>query len=154
MNTKMLFGSLVGAAMFVTPAMAQVVPQEEPMPGSLPNTADPRDTMPTSPLPPYEDRMNPDNPTDPAMDPMDHTMGPPTTPMPTDDAMPDRPAVPPAGETVPSTVAPTIDSDGDGIMDAWDRDRDTRADAWDTTGDGMPDMMDDDYDGQPDMSPM
>ena len=46
--------------------------------------------------------------------------------------------------------APTIDSDGDGTMDAWDRSGDGQADAWDSNGDGQPDLLDDDGDGQPD----
>lgn len=46
--------------------------------------------------------------------------------------------------------APTIDSDGDGTMDAWDRSGDGQADAWDSDGDGQPDLLDDDGDGQPD----
>lgn len=57
------------------------------------------------------------------------------------DEAPQAGAIPPA----------TIDSDGDGIADAWDRDGDGRADAWDTNGDGMPDAMDNDGDGQPDV---
>ncbi len=46
--------------------------------------------------------------------------------------------------------APTIDSDGDGTMDAWDRNGDDQADAWDSDGDGQPDLLDDDGDGEPD----
>ena len=45
---------------------------------------------------------------------------------------------------------PTIDSDGDGILDAWDRSGDGRADAWDSDGDSQPDLLDDDGDGKPD----
>lgn len=52
----------------------------------------------------------------------DPTMSPPTT---TEQA-------PPA----------TIDSNGDGKMDAWDRNGDGKADAWDTDGDGQPDKAD------------
>jgi hypothetical protein len=46
--------------------------------------------------------------------------------------------------------APTIDSDGDGKMDAWDRSGDGQADAWDSDGDGTPDLLDDNGDGKPD----
>ncbi len=46
--------------------------------------------------------------------------------------------------------APTIDSDGDGVMDAWDRNGDEKADAWDSNGDGQPDLLDEDGDGKPD----
>ncbi|WP_417621470.1 hypothetical protein [Parasphingorhabdus sp.] len=46
--------------------------------------------------------------------------------------------------------APTIDTDGDGLMDAWDRSGNGQADAWDKDGDGQPDLLDDDGDGQPD----
>jgi len=49
-----------------------------------------------------------------------------------------------------SVPPPTVDSDGDGRMDAWDRDRDGRVDAWDTDGDGLPNVLDDDGDGKPD----
>jgi hypothetical protein len=45
---------------------------------------------------------------------------------------------------------PTIDSDGDGKMDAWDRDANGVADAWDTNADGKPDKMDNNGDGKPD----
>ncbi len=45
---------------------------------------------------------------------------------------------------------PTIDTDGDGILDAWDRSGDGRPDAWDSDGDGQPDLLDDDGDGKPD----
>lgn len=53
-------------------------------------------------------------------------------------------------ENPPEIPAPTIDSDGDGIADAWDRTGDGQPDAWDTDGDGQPDRLDDDGDGQPD----
>ena len=59
----------------------------------------------------------------------------------------------PATDTEPleAEIPPaTLDTDGDGNMDAWDRDGDERADAWDTDGDGMPDLLDDDGDGVPD----
>lgn len=46
--------------------------------------------------------------------------------------------------------APTIDTDGDGTMDAWDRSGDGQPDAWDTDADGKPDLLDDDGDGKPD----
>lgn len=36
----------------------------------------------------------------------------------------------------------TIDTDGDGIADAWDRNQDGTPDAWDTDGDGQPDKAD------------
>lgn len=45
---------------------------------------------------------------------------------------------------------PTIDSDGDGTMDAWDQRGDGKADSWDTDGDGAPDTFDQDGDGAPD----
>jgi len=45
---------------------------------------------------------------------------------------------------------PTIDSNGDGVMDAWDRSGDGQPDAWDSDGDGQPDLLDNDGDGQPD----
>lgn len=48
--------------------------------------------------------------------------------------------------------AATIDSNGDGVMDAWDRSGDGKADAWDSDGDGQPDQADDDGDGQPDQA--
>lgn len=42
-----------------------------------------------------------------------------------------------------SQVPPaTMDSNGDGVMDAWDRNGDGTADAWDTNGDGQPDKAD------------
>lgn len=60
-------------------------------------------------------------------------------------------AEPELSDETPSEIpAPTMDSDGDGIMDAWDRSGDGRADAWDTDGDGQPDLLDDDGDGKPD----
>jgi hypothetical protein len=46
--------------------------------------------------------------------------------------------------------APTIDTDGDGKMDAWDRDGDGQPDAWDSDADGKPDLLDDNADGKPD----
>ena len=45
---------------------------------------------------------------------------------------------------------PTLDSDGDGKMDAWDRDGNGKADAWDSNGDAKPDLFDNDGDGKPD----
>lgn len=58
----------------------------------------------------------------------------------------DTEAPPPSGEIPPAT----IDTDGDGVMDAWDQRGDGRADTWDTDGDGRPDAIDRDGDGQPD----
>jgi hypothetical protein len=46
--------------------------------------------------------------------------------------------------------APTIDTNKDGVPDAWDRNGDGKADAWDLDGDAKPDRFDDDGDGQPD----
>ena len=60
-------------------------------------------------------------------------------------------AEPKATDEVPSEIpAPTIDTDGDGKMDAWDRSGDGQPDAWDSDGDGQPDLLDDDGDGKPD----
>jgi hypothetical protein len=63
----------------------------------------------------------------------------------------------PTTPTTPSTPAPegevpapTIDTDNDGKMDAWDRDSNGVPDAWDKDGDNKPDAMDDDGDGRPD----
>jgi hypothetical protein len=62
---------------------------------------------------------------------------------------PDAPAAP--TQEAPATEAPagdsqvppaTLDSNGDGTMDAWDRNNDGKADAWDTDGDGKPDKAD------------
>jgi len=50
----------------------------------------------------------------------------------------------------PEIPAATIDSDGDGTMDAWDRDGDGQADAWDSDANGQPDLLDTDGDGRPD----
>lgn len=44
---------------------------------------------------------------------------------------------------------PTIDSDDDGKMDAWDRNGDGKPDVWDSDGDGRPDAYDMDGDGTP-----
>ena len=55
-----------------------------------------------------------------------------------------------AAETEMPALPATIDSDGDGVADAWDRNSDGSADAWDTNGDGKPDLFDDDGDGKPD----
>lgn len=76
--------------------------------------------------------------TPPAEEPLPAEQGAVTPPA--EAAMPAEPTHPPA----------TIDSNGDGIMDAWDRNADGKADAWDTTGDGAPDAVDDDGDGHPD----
>lgn len=63
----------------------------------------------------------------------------------------------PEGETPAfdptSPPAPTIDTDGDGTMDAWDQRGDGKPDTWDTTGDGIPDAFDGDADGEPDPAP-
>ena len=48
----------------------------------------------------------------------------------------------------PEIPAATIDSDGDGTMDAWDSDANGQPDLLDTDGDGRPDQPEDD--GQPD----
>lgn len=48
---------------------------------------------------------------------------------------------------------PTIDTDNDGVPDAWDRDKDGRPDVWDTDGDNLPDIFDNDGDGEPDEAP-
>ncbi|VWX56609.1 hypothetical protein [Sphingorhabdus sp. 109] len=53
-------------------------------------------------------------------------------------------------EAPPEIPAPTIDTDGDGSMDAWDRNGDRKPDAWDSDGDGQPDLLDNDGDGEPD----
>lgn len=61
----------------------------------------------------------------------------PTTDAPMTDApMTDAPAT--ADQAPPATM----DSNGDGTMDAWDRNGDGTADAWDTDGDGKPDKAD------------
>lgn len=61
---------------------------------------------------------------------------------------------PPADATEAAPEAapapPTIDTDGDGTMDAWDQRGDGKADSWDTDGDGAPDTFDQDGDGAPD----
>lgn len=41
------------------------------------------------------------------------------------------------------TPPATIDTNGDGVADAWDRNGDGEPDAWDTDGDGKPDLFDD-----------
>ncbi len=45
---------------------------------------------------------------------------------------------------------PSLDSNNDGKLDAWDRDANGVPDAWDINGDGQPDQMDDNGDGKPD----
>ncbi|MGB5077573.1 MAG: hypothetical protein WBO17_08850 [Sphingorhabdus sp.] len=45
---------------------------------------------------------------------------------------------------------PTIDSNQDGKVDAWDRDANGVTDAWDVNGDNKPDQFDNDGDGKPD----
>lgn len=59
---------------------------------------------------------------------------------------------PATSEAPAPTEAPpaTIDTNGDGTMDAWDQRGDGKADTWDTDGDGLPDAVDNDGDGQPD----
>ncbi len=60
-------------------------------------------------------------------------------------------AQPESSDEAPSEIpAPTIDTDGDGVMDAWDRDGDAQPDVWDTDGDNQPDALDTDGDGKPD----
>tara|TARA_R100001244_G_scaffold20643_7_gene21568 strand:+ start:3978 stop:4223 length:246 start_codon:yes stop_codon:yes gene_type:complete len=60
-------------------------------------------------------------------------------------------AEPETPDEMPTEIpAPTIDSDGDGVMDAWDRSGDGAPDAWDSDGDGRPDLVDNDGDGKPD----
>lgn len=46
--------------------------------------------------------------------------------------------------------AATIDTNDDGVADAWDRNGDEKPDSWDTDSDGKPDLLDDDGDGEPD----
>ena len=50
--------------------------------------------------------------------------------------------VAPERTTEPQVPRATMDSNGDGIADAWDRNGDGTADAWDTDGDGKPDKAD------------
>lgn len=45
---------------------------------------------------------------------------------------------------------PTIDTNEDGKLDAWDRDGNGIPDAWDVNGDGKPDRFDNNGDGKPD----
>ncbi|MEP7349217.1 MAG: hypothetical protein ABI668_04600 [Sphingorhabdus sp.] len=52
----------------------------------------------------------------------------------------------PEGEVPP----PTMDTNEDGIPDAWDRDANGIPDAWDVNGDRKPDVFDNDGDGTPD----
>ena len=60
-------------------------------------------------------------------------------------------AEPEATDEMQSEIpAPTIDTDGDGLMDAWDRSGNGQPDAWDSDGDGQPDLLDNDGDGKPD----
>ena len=49
-----------------------------------------------------------------------------------------------------SVPAPTIDTNEDGVPDAWDRDANGVPDAWDVDGDNKPDLLDNDGDGRPD----
>lgn len=68
------------------------------------------------------------------------------------DAPADEPYQDPATSEAPapSNPAATIDSNGDGTMDAWDQRGNGKADTWDTNGDGQPDAVDADGDSQPD----
>lgn len=65
-------------------------------------------------------------------------------------------AAPAVAKDTPETPAKagpppaTIDTDGDGTMDAWDQRGDGKPDTWDTDGDGKPDAFDQDGDGAPD----
>lgn len=62
------------------------------------------------------------------------------------EVMPETPTTeaPAAEAPVTAEQAPpaTLDTNGDGTMDAWDRNNDGKADAWDTNGDGQPDKAD------------
>ncbi len=51
----------------------------------------------------------------------------------------------------PRNPPPTLDTNGDGIADAWDRDADGLPDAWDLDGDANPDALDNNGDGEPDI---
>jgi len=54
-------------------------------------------------------------------------------------------------EAPPPEVPPAnVDTDGDGIADAWDVNGDGAADIWDMNGDGKPDAWDRDGNGEPD----
>ncbi|MDE8650684.1 hypothetical protein [Novosphingobium album (ex Liu et al. 2023)] len=64
------------------------------------------------------------------------------------DAQPAEPEAAPAENA--ATPPATLDTNGDGKMDAWDRDANGAADAWDTNGDGTPDAVDTNGDGKPD----
>ncbi len=59
-------------------------------------------------------------------------------------------ASPPDKKMEGQVPPPTMDTNEDGKMDAWDRDANGVADAWDVNGDGKPDVMDNDGDGKPD----
>jgi hypothetical protein len=71
-----------------------------------------------------------------------------------DQATTDKMSAPPqASEKVSPEKAvppPSLDSNNDGKLDAWDRDANGVADAWDINGDGQPDQVDDNGDGKPD----
>ncbi|MEP2989817.1 MAG: hypothetical protein ABJN65_05345 [Parasphingorhabdus sp.] len=56
----------------------------------------------------------------------------------------------PEAPAKPTPPPATIDTDGDGVMDAWDQRGDGKPDTWDTDGDGKPDAFDQDGDGAPD----
>ncbi len=66
-----------------------------------------------------------------------------------DQATADKMSAPPQ---VPEKAVPppSLDSNNDGKLDAWDRDANGVADAWDINGDGQPDQVDDNGDGKPD----
>lgn len=66
-----------------------------------------------------------------------------------DKMMDDKPAAEKsaADKSIP---APTMDTNKDGKMDAWDRDGNGMPDAWDVNGDGQPDQLDNNGDGKPD----
>ena len=50
--------------------------------------------------------------------------------------------IPPSPALLPGeTPPPNVDSNGDGIADAWDKDGDGKADAWDKDGDGKSDKI-------------
>ena len=68
-------------------------------------------------------------------------------------SIPAQAAQPESPDEMQSEIpAATIDSDGDGTMDAWDRNADGQPDAWDSDADGQPDLVDDNGDGQPDQT--
>ena len=66
------------------------------------------------------------------------------------DTPPETPDTGTTEEAAPEAAPATIDTDGDGTMDAWDQRGDGKPDSWDTDGDGAPDAFDQDGDGAPD----